>query len=212
VWSPDGKNIAFTSDRAGHWDLYIKPTDGSAEERVLLKSDNIKAPTGWSKDSRFLLFMDASPTTSADIWALPMQGEQKPLPVLQTQFIEGWGTLSPDGRWVAYRSDESGALEIYVRPFSPGGSAGAKWLVSKGGGIYPRWRADGKRLFYSTLNSQLMAVEIDAGKGFLAGTPRRLFGFQARSQPATGTLRPTASVSSSSPRRTRAGPCRSPSY
>ena len=115
-----------------------------------------------------------------------MQGEQKPLPLLQTQFNEAWGTFSPDGRWIVYPSNESGAPEIYVRPFSPGGEAGAgaKWLVSKGGGIYPRWRADGKRLFYSTLNSQLMAVEIDAGKGFLAGTPRRLFGVPG-AQPAS---------------------------
>jgi Tol biopolymer transport system component len=86
--------------------------------------------------------------------ALPMQGEQKPLPLLQTQFNEAWGTFSPDGRWIVYPSNESGAPEIYVRPFSPGGEAGAgaKWLVSKGGGLYPRWRADGKRLFYGTLN------------------------------------------------------------
>jgi Tol biopolymer transport system component/predicted Ser/Thr protein kinase len=175
VWSPDGKNIVFASYRAGHPDLYIKPTDGSAEERVLLKSDDIKVPTGWSRDGRFLLFMAVSPKTRNDIWALPMQGQQKPLPVLQTQFNETGGTFSPDGRWIAYTSNESGALEVYVRPFSPDGGTGAKWLVSKGVAGYPRWRADGKRLFYITLNSQLMAVEIDTGKGFQAGTPRRLF-------------------------------------
>jgi Tol biopolymer transport system component len=130
--------------------------------------------------------MDGSPNTSADIWALPMQGEQKPLPVLQTQFNESWGTFSPDGRWVAYASDESGASEIYVRPFSPGG----KWLVSKGGSVYPRWRADGKRLFYSTLNSQLMAVEIDTGKGFQAETPRRLFAVPGAQPTSTWDIAP----------------------
>jgi Tol biopolymer transport system component len=124
-----------------------------------------------------LLFTDAPPKTNGDIWALPIRGDQKPLPVLQSRFTEQFGALSPDGRWIAYTSDESGAYEIYVRPFSPdgGAGAGAKWLVSKGGGFYPRWRADGKRLFYSNLRSQLMAVEIDTGKGFQAGTPRQLF-------------------------------------
>jgi Tol biopolymer transport system component len=175
VWSPDSKNIAFASERAEHSDLYIKPSDGSAEERVLLKSDDAKAPTAWSKDGRFVLFTGVSLKTR-DIWALPMQGEQKPVPVLQTQFNADLGTFSPDGRWIAYTSGESGVLEIYVRPFSPDGGAGAKWLVSKGGGRSAHWRADGKRLFYDTLNSQLMAVEIDTGKGFQAGTPRLLFG------------------------------------
>jgi eukaryotic-like serine/threonine-protein kinase len=107
VWSPDGKSIVFSSDRLGRrMDLYIKPADGSGEERLLFKSDEYKTPTSWSKDGRFLLFTSVSPKTDADIWALPMQGEARPRSVLQTPFAESMGHLSPDGRWIAYTSLE----------------------------------------------------------------------------------------------------------
>jgi Tol biopolymer transport system component/tRNA A-37 threonylcarbamoyl transferase component Bud32 len=177
VWSPDGKSIVFSSNRSGRRDLYIKPADGSGEERLLFKSEESKMPTSWSKDGRFLLFTSVGPKTDQDIWKLPMQGEAKPLPILQTPFEEKMGQFSPDDRWIAYSSNESGAFEPYVRPFSPEASAGAtaaKWKVSKGTGENPRWRADGKELFYTT-NLRPMAVDIDTSKGFQAGTPRRLF-------------------------------------
>ncbi len=178
VWSPDGKSIVFSSDRSGRMNLYIKPADGSGEERLLFKSDEYKTPTSWSKDGRFLLFTSFGPKTDADIWALPMQGEARPISVLQTPFAESMGHLSPDGRWIAYTSLESGMYELYVRPFSPesgAGATGAKWIVSKDTGTYPRWRADGQELFYTASNLQQMAVDIDTSKGFQAGTPRRLF-------------------------------------
>jgi serine/threonine-protein kinase len=111
------------------------------------------------------------------MWALPFAGEAKPVALLQTQFSEGGARVSSDGRWLAYNSNESGAPEVYVRPFSPEAPAGtgAKWLVSKGGGVNPIWRSDGKELFYPGLASQMMAVDIDTSKGLQAGTPRRLF-------------------------------------
>ena len=177
AWSPDGKYIAFSSTRSGQMDLYVKPADGSGEEKLLLKTDEPKNVERWSKDGRFLLFTSAGAKTSGDLWALPFPGEAKPVSLLRTQFYEGMARVSPDGRWLAYASNESGTFEIYVRPFTPDAPAGtgAKWLVSKGGGIRPIWRPDSKELFYLSLASQVIAVDIDASKGFQAGAPRRMF-------------------------------------
>jgi serine/threonine protein kinase/Tol biopolymer transport system component len=177
AWSPDGKNIAFSSNRGGQLDLYIKPADGSGEEKLLLKTDDPKLEEHWTKDGRFLLFTSTGPKTAQDMWALPFPGETKPVSLLQTQFSERLARVSPDGRWLAYASNESGAYEIYVRPFTPEAPAGtgAKWLVSKGGGYRPIWRPDGKALFYLYQANQAMAVDIDTSKGFQAGTPKRMF-------------------------------------
>jgi len=140
-----------------------------------LKTDQPKTVERWTKDGRFLLFDSQGPKTIADIWALPSLGQAKPVHLLQTQYTEGLARASPDGRWLAYTSTEAGPYEIYVRPFTPEAPAGTKWQVSKGGGIRPIWRPDGKELFYLTLASQVMAVDIDTSKGFQAGTPGRLF-------------------------------------
>jgi eukaryotic-like serine/threonine-protein kinase len=177
AWSPDGKNIAFSSNRDGQIDLYIKAADGSAEAKLLLKTDEPKTLDHWTKDGRFLLFDSTGPKTDADIWALPFPVGAKPVSLLQTRFAEAVPRVSPDGRWLAYTSNESGTFENYVRPFTPDAPAGtgAKWLVSKGGGALPLWRPDGKELFYLTVNNQVMAVDIDTSKGFQAGTPRRMF-------------------------------------
>ena len=177
VWSPDGKNIAFSSNRGGQMDLYIKPSDGSGEEKLLLKTDEPKTLSRWTKDGGFLLFQSTGVRTGPDIWALPLADKAKPVSLLQTQFSEGAARVSADGRWLAYTSNESGTAESYVRPFTPEAPAGtgAKWLVSKGGGVRPIWRPDGKELFYLSLNGQVMAVDIDTSMGFQAGTPQRLF-------------------------------------
>jgi Tol biopolymer transport system component len=178
AWSPDGKNIAFSSNRGGQFDLYIKPADGSGEERLLLKTDEPKTSATWTKDGHFLLFNSAGPTTGADVWALPMvPAGAKPVSLLKTQFLEAVPRVSPDGRWLAYTSNESRTFENYVRPFTPDAptGTGAKWLVSKGGGGLPVWGPDGKELFYLSLTNQVMAVDIDTSKGFQAGTPRRMF-------------------------------------
>jgi len=176
VWSPDGKRIAFGSNRRGPADLYVKPADGSADEVLLLKSDEDKRPTSWSRDGRYLLYFNISPQTREDLWVLPLEGDRTPIPLLRTEFRERQGRFSADGRWIAYQSNESGMDEIYVRPFSPRAtsSSGGKWLVSKGGGALPRWRADGKELYYSS-QVDLMAVEITAGAAIRPGVPRKLF-------------------------------------
>jgi eukaryotic-like serine/threonine-protein kinase len=180
VWSPSGADIVFSSTRRGPPRMYRKPSDGSGEERLL--TDHWGAPTSWSKDGRFLLFTHQTATTANDIWVLPdpggTSGEAKPFSILATRFAEFEAQFSPDGQWIAYMCNESGMPEIYVRRFSPDEKAtdtGAKWLISKGNGGFPRWRADGRQLFYSSLALQLMAVDIDTSKGFQAGTPRRLF-------------------------------------
>ena len=176
AWSPDGRYIAFSSNRGGQMDLYIKSADGSGEEKLILKTNEPKTVDGWTKDGRFLLFTSTGQKTLFDMWVLPFPGEAKPVPLLQTNVNEGFGRVSPDGQWLAYLSTESGSPEIYVRPFTPEAFAGteAKWLVSKGGGSSALWQPDGKRLFYY-INGQAMAVDIETSKGFQAATPRRMF-------------------------------------
>ncbi len=181
VWSPDGKTIAFASNRSGHLDIYEKNADGSGEEKALLSSDEDKQPTSWSQDKRFLLYdINDAQQTAGDVWVLPLEGDRKPYRILGTKFGEALGQFSPDGHWIAYVSDESGTPEIYVRPFSSEKSAdavsGGKWTISKGGGFQPRWRTDGKELFYYSPALQQMAVDVIASPTFVPGAPKRLFG------------------------------------
>jgi eukaryotic-like serine/threonine-protein kinase len=180
IWSPDGKRIVFSADResGSRLNLYVKPADGSKEETLLLASGENKAATSWSRDGRYLMYTVIDPKTRADMWVLPMEGSQRAFPFLQTEFSESDGVFSPDGRFVAYTSNESGTLEIYVRSFpKPGGltSSGGKWLVSKGGGRSPWWRADGKELLYTAPSQVVMAVDVTAGAVFSAGQPKSAF-------------------------------------
>jgi Tol biopolymer transport system component len=179
IWSPDGKFIVFSSNRTGQPKLYIKPADGSGEDRPL--GDQPGVPTSWSRDGRFILLQIVDPKNGLDIWALPdpllESRRAKAFPVLATEFPEGAAQISPDGRWMAYVSAESGSAQVYVRPFSGqpnSGSPGAKWLISRTISNYPRWRADGRQLYYVSNTLDLMAVDVDTSKTFQAGTPRRL--------------------------------------
>ena len=171
IWSPDGKQVVFASDRTGTMDLYRKTADGLGEEEVLLQSNEFKIPNSWSPDGRFILY--DSRQNNGDLMVLPVTGERKPFPFLSTPFKEEMGEFSPDGKWVAYDSDESGRFEVYVRPF-PG--PGAAWQVSTSGGNSPRWRADGKELYFMAPDSNLMAAPITThGSAFAAGKPEALF-------------------------------------
>jgi Tol biopolymer transport system component/predicted Ser/Thr protein kinase len=172
LWSPDGKTIVFSSDRGGQFDLYTKAAGGGGQEQLLFHSDEMKLAYDWSRDGRYIAFQSRGQKTGWDIWVLPTFGDRKPISFLQTQFGETRPVFSPDGKWIAYQSNESGRAEIYVQNF-PG--PGGKWQVSTAGGVEPAWRADGKELFFGGLDQKIMAVEIQAGETFEAGVPRALF-------------------------------------
>jgi Tol biopolymer transport system component len=173
LWSPDGTRIAFRSNRKGIYDLYVKPSSGVGNEELLLESSAPKSPLSWSPDGRFLLFYEVGPETNHDLWIQPLTGDGKPSPWLNTPFIETLGQFSPDGRWVAYQSNESGAFEIYVQPFP---AANAKWQISTNGGGMPRWRPDGKELFFIAPDAKLMATAVAASNAtFEAAPPVALF-------------------------------------
>ena len=175
TWSPDSRQVAFASTRGGSQeDIYVKPVGGGSSEQLVLGDEGNKEPDRWSADGRYILFDYTSTKTKAtDIWALPMFGDHKPFPVVQGPEIDYYGMFSPDGKWVAYESDESGRGEIYVVPF-PG--PGGKWQVSTRGGLQPLW-PPGKELLYWGVDSRMFAVEYATqGPNFIAGKSRVLFG------------------------------------
>ena len=169
VWTPDGTRVTFASTRDGPQNLYWKPADGSGQAELLLNMNslNILIPTSWSPDGESLAFFDVSGAT--DIWALPREGDASPL--VATAFNERSPLFSPDGRWLAYVSDESGREEIYVQPY-PG--PGGKWPISTEGGTEPRWSADGRELFYR-LGDKMMVVEVQSEPAFTSGRPQLVF-------------------------------------
>jgi Tol biopolymer transport system component len=192
LWSPDGLRIAFTSFRKGPANLYVKPTTGAGAEEVLVENRNIKYAHDWSKDGRFLLYAEIDLKTGRHLWAVATSGdERKPIPVTKTPFEELNGQFSPDGRLVAYETNESGRFEIVVQPFpSPTG----KWQVSTNGGIQPRWSANGKELYYIAPDNRLMAASIVSGATFAAATPVPLFSVTL--PPGTGANKQQYAVSS----------------
>jgi len=143
-----------------------------------VQSAGAKWPDDASHDGRYLLYEELGPDGKENLWTVPMQGERKPQAWLQTPFAEWGGHFSPDDRWIAYQSDESGMYEVYVRAFNPGGSGGnasAKYQVSKGGGQRPLWRKDGKELYYLGPNRTIMAVDVTLTPAFQTGAPKPLF-------------------------------------
>jgi Tol biopolymer transport system component len=183
LWSPDGTRIVFTSARSGVLDLYQKLSNGTGGEESLVASEQPLVPMSWSPDGSFLLYIINDPQTNADLWVVPMVGEPTPSVFLKTPFREAYGEFSPDGRWVAYHSNESGRNEIYVRPFVPPGAVGTpavatggQWQVSTAGGIHPAWRPDGKELYYLNPAGEMMASPVTVAGGALEpGAPTMLF-------------------------------------
>lgn len=135
----------------------------------------LAVPKSWSPDGRYLIYAQINQGTGADLFALPIgQSDKPPLVLAQTQATEDQGQFSPDGHWVAYTSNESGLSEIYVIPFPPVQNGG-RWMVSRGGGVQPRWRRDGKELFYISQDWKMMAVDVTASSSFHSDTPHALF-------------------------------------
>jgi len=181
VWSPDGTRIVFSSDREGPGNLYLKSASGAGNEELLFKSNERKWPGDWSRDGRFIICTSRSPTTKDDLWVMPMTGDQKPFLYLQSSNDEDHPRFSPDGHFVAYTSDEHGRWEVYVQTFP---ASGGKWVVSANGGAQPRWRRDGKELFFIAPDRKLMAVDVKLeGSLFEAGVPKVLFQTNVPSYP-----------------------------
>jgi serine/threonine-protein kinase len=170
VWSPDGRSIAFNSDRDGSFNLYRMATDGSGQVERLTTSDNVQIPTSWSPDGRTLAFVELSPTTGFDIWILPMEGKSTPQDFLRAPFSETGATFSPNGKWIAYVSDETGRSEVYVKGYPEGG----KWPVSTEGGDEPVWAPHGRELFYRN-QEWMMGVSLETEPQFSLGKPTLLF-------------------------------------
>ena len=173
VWSPDRSRIAFEEIRSNSVRLSAKPSVGSDDEEVLYESAETKILCDWSPDGQYLIYYVPDPKTGTDLWVLPLDGSRVPFAFLQTETNELWGQFSPDGRWVAYQSNETGRFEIYVRPFrQPGGQV----TISTAGGVYPRWSRDGKELYYVAPDARMMAVPVRATRTTLeAGVPTALF-------------------------------------
>ena len=173
VWSPDGRRIICASYREGKYGLYQKASDGSgAEEPILEAVGRIRFPTDWSPDGKFLTYIEGALGGWA-VWMLPLDGQRKPYLFHTSQFAEREASFSPDGKWAAYCSNESGDYKVYVVPF-PG--SGGKWQVSPQGGCGPRWRRDGKEIFYISSDNKMMATEVkSSASSFEIGSTHELF-------------------------------------
>jgi Tol biopolymer transport system component len=175
LWSPDGSRVVFQTTRAGVSGLYQKAGSGMGTEELLLKGGGF--PTAWSADGRFILSFRTVEKTRWDVWALPLTGERQPYPLLNSEFDEYRAQLSADGHWLAYVSDESGSYEVYMQPFTADGKlGGAKQRISTSGGNHPRFRRDGRELFYVAADGQMMAVALKpSGATFEFEPPKALF-------------------------------------
>jgi Tol biopolymer transport system component len=182
TWTPDGARILFHSRRSGRFDLYQKASSGIGDEELVFADNRDKDLATWSPDGKVIVYQSipatGSENSTSDLWILSLAPERKSAAFLQTPFSESRAAFSPDGRWLAYASNESGRFEVFVTPFP---SQSGKWQVSTGGGTWPRWRRDGKELFYLTRNNTLMAAAVDsAGDALQVGHVQPLFDMDPR--------------------------------
>ena len=157
IWSGDGRRVVLNSFSREHLDLFEAPATGIDPHTVLLTGDDGKWPVSWSRDGRFVLYVTNSRSTSNDIWVLPLGGKDRPYPFLNSEASENWAAFSPDGKWVAFSSTESGRIEVYVSPFP---ANGRRWRVSADGGSQARWRRDGREIFYLAPDRKLIAATV----------------------------------------------------
>jgi Tol biopolymer transport system component/predicted Ser/Thr protein kinase len=181
IWSADGSHVVFASYRDGRDGLYQKPAGGTQTEQLLLETPFTPLPFNWSADGRFLSFSTVDSERSYDMWILPMSGERHALSFRATPAYEGAGVVSPNGRWIAYHSNANGAFQIYVESVP---SQGTEWQITTSGGSRPRWRRDGRELYYVSPGNEVMAVEIDTTRDSVDfGVPRGLFQVPFREAP-----------------------------
>ena len=202
VWSPDGSRIAFISKHAGRDEIHIAGMDGRVEP-VPTTNDQFKYLTEWSSDGRYIIFNGVNGETNIDIWILPMNGERRPIPYLGGTAGERGGKISPDGRWLAYFSNETGQDEVYVQSFP---EPGHKVRVSPGGGQYPRWADGGRSLRYNN-GDAVVTVPVTGGEELKPGTPREvhrnLRGVTGASGVADGSLALVSIATNQRPRDIR---------
>jgi eukaryotic-like serine/threonine-protein kinase len=172
VWTPDGRQLFFTSNRTGAQNLFTQGADGTGAVTRLTESPNQQRATSISPDGKRLVFYENNPKTDSDVMQLQLDGARQVTPLVQTPFAERNGELSPDGRWLAYEANDSGVFEIYVRPFPD--VAGGRWQVSTGGGTQPLWARSGQELFYLGPTGALMRVGVPRGATWAATVPAKL--------------------------------------
>ena len=188
VWSPDGERIAFGWNKAGAYNVYSIPPDGSGPPVQLTDGLHWSFPLTWSPEGETLVFQRQDPSTSEDLWTLSVTEGLSTRPLLATRFYEGSAALSPDGHWLAYASNESGRLEIYVQSFP---DLTDKVAISSGGGSNPRWSHDGRELFYRS-PGRMMRIQVNLEGGFRAGATETLFDTDLDSGRLLGTYDVTA--------------------
>jgi Tol biopolymer transport system component len=191
IWSPDGLRLAFSSFKNGNRDVVVKNASGLGEETPLLDSTNREVLEDWSDDGRYIVYgLDAgpNPTPAQDLYALPLFGDRKPFPIVQSPFQENEAQFSFDGKWLAYSSNESGRFQVYVLSFP---ALDQKRQISTNGGSQPQWRRDGKELYYLAPDGKLMAVNMTAGAEIDSGTPRELFDTELTLSPLQDQYRVT---------------------
>ena len=172
LWSPDGRDILYWSDATGAEGLYVKSASGAGEARQVAKGQDEMIASDWSRDGRFVFYSVTASGSKSQIWVLPMSGGQAPARFLAGSFNYVQGRLSPDGRWLAYVSDESGRPEVYVQTFP---DHAGKWQISSTGGVDPRWSAGGGELLYLSADQRLMSVAIRTAPDFEAAVPKPMF-------------------------------------
>jgi Tol biopolymer transport system component/tRNA A-37 threonylcarbamoyl transferase component Bud32 len=175
VWSPDGSQILFASNRTGTH-MYQRPASGVGSDRLVFKSDSSEIPVSWSRDGRYIVFSrfkNSGAGSGVNTWLLTMAGEPKATPFIESPFDKAQARISPDGRWITYVTNDSGTYQVVVQSF-PDPNTG-RWQITAQGGIEPKWKHDGRELYYLAPDGKLMAVPVNPGPAFQAGSPSVLF-------------------------------------